>query len=167
MVPTCPVGRICRVLPQGAPANPPFRGLADCQAIGSGPGVSCLVSIGWNGFSNREISSVMLFGVDPENPGIRLLEVDADAETTRYAMSALQGDAVTFRMKCPDYTRRYMVSCSRVVTMRAPPSAKHIEIAMGGDFTLRMGLEEYGRGSPAVMMWLRQDPQGASAPSPR
>ena len=70
-------------------------GIGDCAGIGTGPGVHCVFNVPWPEFEetgpwrgypivlpwkDRTLDpAIFLFGLDPENPGIRYLAVDSQS----------------------------------------------------------------------------------------
>lgn len=93
-------------------------GTAECTAIAAGPGVHCAISAVWPRFFRPELFlnapeeiiwrgpyldiAMMLFGIDPDVPAIRLLLVDGQSRAIE-ALGVVQDKSVAFRLQCaPD-----------------------------------------------------------------
>lgn len=76
-------------------------GLWDCVAIGAGPGVDCVTGPGPKQRSDMVPPSIILFGVDPDNPGIRFLRVN-NLSTAEEGLGKLEKDSVSFQGTCPN-----------------------------------------------------------------
>jgi len=81
------------------------QGRADCIIIGDGPGVHCVNGGAEAAQSATLFSSggpwMILFGLDPDAPGIRYLRVDGQS-LAEGDLGKLSGDTVTFsRVQCP------------------------------------------------------------------
>lgn len=125
---TCRPGLTCDEPPLRPPAS--FRGLADCVSIGGGPGVSCIVNlVGPDGAPIRNTPKISLYGLDPDNLGIRYLQVNAGS-IAEGEFGELEGNSITFRVRCP-IVRAPMYNtlyCRREVKIYAPPDGKSIQI---------------------------------------
>jgi hypothetical protein len=118
----------------GLPAMPGMapEGVVDCSSIGAGPGVHCLLSIGPPHQRHRWESSVMLFGVDIDGPGIHLFRLNSES-TAEAGVSPLRNNAVIFHVSCPviqRYPRSLMevLSCRRETRVHVRPDSKSVEI---------------------------------------
>jgi hypothetical protein len=107
---------------------PRISGIAICSAIGEGSGVSCLFDLVDSVGPFLPLPHVILYGVDPDKPGIRIQQFDAEGITTT-ALGDVKGDSAIFRNECP--TRAVIsVSCVQILRIRAPPNAKSIDMAI-------------------------------------
>lgn len=109
----------------------PGKRLEDCIGVGSGPGVQCMRSPAYIP-SNSGVSapSMIMYGFDPNEPGIRFLLVN-ERSIAESDLGKLSGDSVTFRaVTCPkstDQQARIMVmTCERRLRIYAPPHGRHV-----------------------------------------
>lgn len=109
--PDCLEGNVCY-------SRGKVAGLASCTAFETGAGIHCTINGSWPRFFRRiaipeapdEITwrgpymdiAKLLFGIDPDRLGIRLLLVDGQSKAIE-ALGYLKDDAVAFRVQCaPD-----------------------------------------------------------------
>jgi len=92
------------------------QGVADCVGFGNGPGVQCLTHVPWPRFfmpvsmprDPGEIrwrgpyldGAMSLFGIDPDQPGVRFLLVDSQSIAFT-ELGVLEGNTLTFETECP------------------------------------------------------------------
>lgn len=107
---------------------PRMYGIAICSAIGEGSGVSCVFDVDNSVGQFPPIPHLILYGVDPDKPGVRIQQFDADGITTT-ALGDVKGDSAIFRNECATRGAIY-VSCVQVLRIRAPPNAKSIDMAI-------------------------------------
>lgn len=86
---TCTNYGVVRTPPTLVP--PKYEGTAECQPVGAGPGTQCVFSS--NASTAAGMPMVILFGLQTDHPGIRVLSVDvlgrtqgAQASLTRYGI---------------------------------------------------------------------------------
>ena len=104
--------------------RPQREGLADCRKIGSGPGVSCVLHFDDRGFQFPAGGPrVILLGLDPDNPGIRLMDVGSADSAARTGRSYLRGDAVSFTLECMPGPG---LNCRHYERFRITPDGKRI-----------------------------------------
>lgn len=105
------------------------RGTGECIGIGEGPGVHCLINVPWPRFpfpsgwipptalgrppppeipwSGHNLGPAsILFGIDPDIPGIRLFLADGLSRATE-AVGELKGETVRFRLPVPGDPSQY------------------------------------------------------------
>jgi hypothetical protein len=122
-------------------------GIGDCVEIGAGPGVHCVFNVPWPEFVETEPKSgrpivlpwkdrtldpaIFLFGMDPDNSGIRYLTVDGQS-IAEEAWGYLKGDTVHFKLPCGMGHDSYGRFCDRKFWIRAPggdePVQVHLEV---------------------------------------
>ena len=118
------------------------RGDGSCAGIGESSGVTCTIAVPWPrllppSWVTRVTSSEInwpgpfldnakaLYGVDPENLGIRFLLVDGQSIAVE-ALGFLQGDTATFSTAC--LGKASDPRCKRIFTIRAWPGGKRIQM---------------------------------------
>ncbi len=104
-------------------------GTGDCRGFGTGSGVHCVVKVPWpspavvSPMGRTKIfpwpgpaldPAMFLYGIDPDNVGIRLLLVDGQSIATTM-LGFLQDDTVTFKA-CPGVPQD---ACKRIFRVRA------------------------------------------------
>jgi hypothetical protein len=131
----CPEGGFCYM-------HRNSTGAGDCVRVAAGHGIHCVIKTAWPRFIPRppefapsEVNwpgpfldnAVVLFGIDPENMGIRFLLVDAKSIAYE-AFGPLTGDSVTFRSGCgkdPASKR-----CKRIFSIRATSDGTRLEMGL-------------------------------------
>jgi hypothetical protein len=106
---------------------PHISGIAICSAVGEGSGVSCKFDLENSVGQFPPIPHVILYGVDPDKPGVRIQQFDADGITTT-ALGDVKGDSAIFNNECA--SREGALSCAQILRIRAPPNAKSIDMAI-------------------------------------
>lgn len=118
------------------------HGIGECFGIGDGPGVHCIINVPWPRFFRQRVSSssgpeipwashnlgpaTVLYGIDPDNLGIRFLLADGRSRATE-AAGLLQGDTVKFLV--PVVGDPTVVNRDLIFWVRVPPdSSKPIEM---------------------------------------
>lgn len=108
------------------------EGLADCVAIGTGPGVHCVVSYGSSGTPVRDAPTVTLYGMDPDRQAIRYLEVNGRS-LAKEGLGRLSGSTLSFRMEClarvPIERATTLLQCERELQVYAAPNGRHVQIS--------------------------------------
>jgi hypothetical protein len=126
---------------------PDFKGLAECRGIGAGPGVRCVLQS--NGASRPGLPMVILFGIQAEDPGIRLLSVDVMG-VSREARGALTGSTLRLDTgRCPNR------GCSRILDIQVRSEGRTIEITY---------FQGRSAGAPMRLVMQRQSPEIAVSP---
>lgn len=137
-----------------------ISGMGDCVAIGSGPGVQCVLSVTWNdmyemdeegvfqlpgGVSNLS-PSMLLLGVDRTNASLNYLLVDQKG-LPEGGLGQVLGNRATFRTECvngprllgelrpefippPEFGGRTPQDCERILRIDARPDAKVLHMTM-------------------------------------
>jgi hypothetical protein len=109
---------------------PHISGIAICSAVGQGSGVSCVFDLENSVGQFPPIPHVILYGVDPDKPGVRIQQFDADGITTT-ALGDVKGDSAIFSNECAN--REGALSCTQILRIRVPPNAKGIDMAIDQD----------------------------------
>lgn len=133
------------------------QGTAVCQRVGAGSGVSCLFTLASpDGQRAPGMPQLMLFGIDPRDQTIQLLQLDF-GEPAISARGPLRGDAVAFRSECPNRANdpAPTVVCDRSVTIRAMPGAGLIEISL--ESTATPQASSVGAGQTGVRIELHRE----------
>jgi len=117
--------------------------MGDCLGFVTGPGVQCVINVTWQRLSWNAVGNgpwsptlapaMILYGVDPDELGIRYLQVD-NLGIADSALGSLNGDTVVFRMSCVNQDAD-MRSCTRDVRMSVSPDGRTIRMAI--DVTFR------------------------------
>lgn len=137
------------------------QGMWDCVGIGTGSGLHCVLGSMAQRREpmqpNMDSPMMILFGIDPDAPGIRYLRFDSDGIASE-SFGYLRGDQATFRTPC---INPVTVGCTRIVKIHAAADGKpirmsiEIERASAGDgyeivarleFKLRAMPEGQGKG---------------------
>lgn len=103
-----------------------WQRLSDCVAVGTGPGVHCVRGVA------TFTPTMTLYGVDPDAPGIRYLEVNGNS-IAEGDLGKLRGNTVHFsRIQCPTTLNRQartdMTTCERQLRIYAPPEGRYVLI---------------------------------------
>jgi hypothetical protein len=130
------------------PLKPPklktITGLEDCIAIGTGPGLHCVLDIHWDeeNWDNAGVDveggvpflspALVLYGIDPSASVIRYLQLDTDglAETES---ASLRGDTLTWTYATTCTSRQaggVPPQCRRVTRVRAPHDGRVVQISI-------------------------------------
>jgi hypothetical protein len=112
---------------------PHISGSAICSAIGEGSGVNCVFDLENSAGQFPPIPHVILYGVDPDKPGIRIQQFDADGVTTT-ALGNVEGDSAIFRNECAN--SEGVLSCEQILRIRVPSDAKGIDMAIDRNMIL-------------------------------
>jgi hypothetical protein len=107
-----------------------LRGSGDCVAVGTGPGVHCIIDVVLpNGESLLSFPRVFLFGITPEAPGFKYMMIDERSRPDS-ATGSLKADMAYFRVRCPGIPGEWLdiVACRRDVRIRAPLSGQLVEL---------------------------------------
>ena len=108
-------------------------GIGDCVGIGTGSGVHCVFNVPWPAFEETDPwggypivlpwkdrildPAVFLFGMDPDNSGIRYLAVDGQS-IAEEAWGYLKGDTIHFELPCGKGHDSYGTPCERKFWIR-------------------------------------------------
>lgn len=113
-----------------------FRGKVDCVAIGSGPGVQCMLNIKWMedaGVHPVPVSyldpSMMLLGLDPQHREINMLLVD-DHGLGEGGAGRIRGNTAAFFVPCTNARVDNMpeANCERITRFEARPDARLVHV---------------------------------------
>ncbi len=130
----------------------PVKGMMDCVAVGSGPGVHCVVNVEWTVpappvaqvvHHSWSAPGMLLLSMDPDTLQIRYLQV-SDRSIAEEGRGDLKGDVATFRFNDfpfrPQETgrpgqRSYCYGCSRrfLITASADGRSNRMRTIMGVD----------------------------------
>jgi len=134
----------------------PATGKSDCVGIGEGPGTHCVVNVTWPDFTDpmRRLPgperswipplppalapSLVLYGIEPRNPGLRFLQIDSKS-IAEAALGSLKGDTATFRTDCANEVSL----CKRIIRIEAPPDGRLIRVWI--DIESMPGVDGYHR----------------------
>jgi hypothetical protein len=118
-------GQVCITgRPQAVP------GMADCIAVGSGPGVNCVLSARWYppDVVRTMAPGVIQYGLDPNASLIRYLNV-SDTGFAEEGAGQLRSNTLHYkRMRCVN--RRVHPPCMLVTRITAPPDGAPIRISI-------------------------------------
>lgn len=109
----------------------PGKRMEDCIGIGSGPGVQCVRAPPHvPSASGVSAPSMIMYGFDPNEPGIRYLLVNARS-IAESDLGKLSGDSVSFRsVTCPKSTDQMatvmVLTCERRLRIYAPPDSRDV-----------------------------------------
>lgn len=111
-------------------------GMADCVAVGSGPGVSCVLYAPW--YPPRTVLTmapgVIQYGLDPKASLIRYLSV-SDTGLAQDGAGQLRGDTLHYKkMRCVNAPA--MPPCMLVTRIYAPPDGASIRISIDTEVQL-------------------------------
>jgi len=106
-------------------------GMEDCIGIGAGPGVQCVIGPPPPN-PDGTAPTMVLYGVDPDVPGIRYLQVNGRS-IAEGDLGKLSDDTLGFsKVQCPTTLNRQsgssMLSCQRQVRIYAPPGSTDVLI---------------------------------------
>lgn len=120
------------------------RGHGICVGFGVAPGVQCEIHVNWRGPDRPAgtgmlagvsylTPAMILYGVEPDDLGIRFLQVD-NRGLAEGATGLVVGDTASFTTRCVDAPE----GCQRITRITAPPDSK--QLAMQVDTTVDGGL---------------------------
>jgi hypothetical protein len=138
-------GRECKAIRQSS-------GAGDCDRVGDGPGVHCIINVPWlqpvvftpppplDVLPEARTTTIpwpgrilepatILFGIDPDNPAVRYLLVDGKS-IAEEASGSLQGDTVTFTAECVNES----VTCRQKLSILAPEDGGRIRMTLNVSF---------------------------------
>jgi hypothetical protein len=109
-------------------------GIGTCVGFGVAPGVQCEINVRWRattesvgeevpGRVSALAPAMIIYGVEPDDLGIRYLQVDSRG-LAEGATGFVIGDTATFRAPCVDIPE----GCLRITRITAPPDSKLIEM---------------------------------------
>lgn len=108
------------------PLVKPEQGSAECEHVAAGPGVICRLRLHNN-------TQLLLFGLDPDAPGIRLLWAQG---INVPALGSRRDDTVTFHTgECPWTVREFRAGlpCIPILLFRAKSDGKGVEVVWQSD----------------------------------
>lgn len=102
-----------------------YEVVTDCVVIGTGPGVHCV-----RGGVLDEAPTMILYGLDPDLPGIRYLQVNGRS-LAEGDVGKLSGDTVIFSsVQCPTSVDRravvFVPNCEQQIRIYAPPGGRYV-----------------------------------------
>lgn len=103
-----------------------------CRRIGSGAGVVCSFDAG--GAPIPRAPQVLLFGLDPTPPAVRLLQIGA---LTAHGVGTPVADTVTFRMECG-----VRQPCRQTNQFRVTPDGQRMEMAADQELVVSTATRE-------------------------
>lgn len=109
-------------------------GLGTCVGFGAAPGVQCEINVRWpqvRGEDNQPLKgsvssldpAMILYGLEPDDIGIRYLQVDSRG-LAEGAVGLVTGDTATFRTPCVDAP----AGCERITRITAIQDSKIIDM---------------------------------------
>lgn len=114
------------------PSRPASTGEGACRRIGSGAGVVC--SFDADGAPIPRTPHVLLLGLDPALPGVRLLQIGV---RTAHGVGTPVADTVTFRMECGVRQR-----CRQTNQFRVTPDGQRMEMAADQELVVSTATRE-------------------------
>jgi len=122
------------------------RGIGTCIGFGLAPGVQCEIHVRWpesRGPNGEEIPggvsalapAMILYGLEPDEIGIRYLQVD-NRGLAEGATGLVTGDTAAFRTPCVDQP----TDCQRVVRITAKPESKIVDMQIDTELNLQVAL---------------------------
>jgi hypothetical protein len=110
------------------------RGSGECVGFGVAPGVQCEIDVRWpkvTGPDGEDViggvsylsPAMILYGVEPDDRGIRYLQVD-NRGLAEGATGLVTGDTAAFRTPCVDMA----ADCQRVVRITARADSKIVDM---------------------------------------
>lgn len=122
------------------------RGIGTCIGFGVAPGVQCEIDVRWpetRGPNGEEIPggvsalapAMILYGLEPDEIGIRYLQVD-NRGLAEGATGLVTGDTAAFRAPCVDQP----ADCQRVVRITAKPESTIIDMQIDTELNLQVAL---------------------------
>jgi hypothetical protein len=130
------------------------RGIALCVGFGVAPGVQCEITARWRGPAQQSgqgllsgvsfmTPAMMLFGIEPDERGIRYLQVD-NRGLAEGSTGLVVGNTASFTTPCVDMPDD---SCQRVMRITALPDSKEVDMqidtTIDGEVMLRYRFELY------------------------
>jgi hypothetical protein len=111
-----------------------FEGTGQCVVHGTGPGVKCLLDdfYGPDGEWKSGMFKVILFGLDPDDPGVRMLLIGGGGNMA--GRGTLSGATATFSQGCAGTGADSLQSCSRTLRIRTLEGGKGFEMTTTMDF---------------------------------
>jgi hypothetical protein len=91
------------------------EGRGVCVGFGVGPGASCMINAGLFPLN----PAMLLYGIDPDELGIRYLQAD-DKGIVQSSLGFLKADTVTFKRPCMNW-QAANPTCEQIIRFRATP----------------------------------------------
>jgi hypothetical protein len=122
------------------------RGVGVCVGFGVAPGVQCEINVRWPESSAADGGEIMggisslspamiLYGLEPDDRGIRYLQVD-NRGLAEGATGFIIGDTATFRTPCVDQPE----GCQRITRITAVPDSKLIEMQVDTEVNYELAM---------------------------
>jgi hypothetical protein len=120
------------------------RGGGECVGFGVAPGVQCEIDVRWPkvaGPAGEDViggvsylsPAMILYGVEPDERGIRYLQVD-NRGLAEGAIGLVTGDTAAFRTPCVDMA----ADCQRVVRITARADSKIVDMQIDTELNYRV-----------------------------
>jgi len=128
--------------------SPDGRTRIDCTAVGSGPGVECVSLIVKPSASMVDVPDApefLLYGLDPDLPGVRRLRVSGLSIADHDEVGQLRGNTLTFQSTCPLPVNRpppgrekppTPIRCEHQIRIFAPPDNDTLLFSNRTDLTV-------------------------------
>jgi hypothetical protein len=124
----------------------PVRGVGLCIGFGVAPGVQCELNVRWRevkGADGGEVlggvstfaPAMILYGLEPDEIGIRYLQVDSRG-LAEGATGLVIGNTATFRAPCVDIP----AGCQRVTRITAEPESKLVEMQIDTEINYELAM---------------------------
>lgn len=122
------------------------RGSGECVGFGVAPGVQCEIDVRWpkvTGPAGEDIiggishlsPAMILYGVEPDERGIRYLQVD-NRGLAEGATGLVTGDTAAFRTPCVDMAN----DCHRVVRITAREDSEMVEMQVDTELNYQVAV---------------------------
>lgn len=128
--------------------SPDGRTRIDCTSVGSGPGVECVSHIIRPPATMVDVPDApdfLLYGVDPDLPGVRRLRVSGQSIADHDEVGRLGSNTVTFQSTCPLPVNRpptgptrppTPIRCEHQIRIFAPPDSDTLLFSNRTDLTV-------------------------------
>lgn len=110
------------------------KGLGDCRAVGTGPGVHCVLNVTW-GPTSTLAPAMIQYGIDPDNLGVRYLQVN-NRGIAEEALGFLRGNRATFKTECVNVPA--IPKCRLLIHIDAA-EGKPIQLRITPEFDYQLG----------------------------
>jgi hypothetical protein len=122
------------------------RGVGTCVGFGVAPGVQCEVDVRWPqvqvpegeqaiGAASHLSPAMILYGIEPDERGIRYLQVD-NRGLAEGATGLVTGDTAEFRTPCVDVP----ADCQRVVRITAKQDSNVVQMQIDTELNMQVAV---------------------------